>query len=249
MPRIGKEFKVFGMRRSGMHAVIYWLAKHYSEQVWFANDLKSFGNPKAPHEELPKTYEPDEYISPLDYPDFWDRDKNVLMYCCEDMDHSGLDWESNRNVVGDSESWHSVLLVRDPFNLFASRYRLGMVLTEESKEFWKMHAMEALGNTDHLRNKVVVNYSRWFSDASYRRDLERQMGLPMSDDGIERVYGLGSSFAGTSTNGRASQMKVNERWRSYLSDMDFIEFFDEEMVRLAWALFGGVPKPFMNMAL
>jgi len=243
------EYKIFGVRRSGMHALIYWIAKHYDEQVWFANDLASFSRPRRYRKELDITYEPEEYISPLDISDFWDKEKNVLLSSYEDMGFEGMDWESNRAAVGGSDSFYSLLVIRDPFNLFASQYRLGFRLGGRSRALWKHHAREALGETSHLKNKIVVNYNKWFAEEPYRRGLEKQMSLGESDAGLQRVYGLGSSFSEKRLDGNASRMKVMDRWTHYIYDKKFMTFFDAEMVRMAWALFGAVPEPFMDRVL
>lgn len=249
MNRNKAEYKIFGVRRSGMHAVIYWLAKHYENRVWFANDLASFNNPREHREELAETYEPEEYISPIEVKSFWECAKPVLISSCEDSDLSGLDWEANERVVGSSDSYFSVLVIRDPFNAFASRCRIGMVLNEESRERWKQHAREALGETSFLKNKVVVKYNRWFGDESYRRCVENEMRLGVSDDGMQRVYGLGSSFTGKERDGEASKMCVGDRYKHYLGNEVYMNFFDAEMIRMAWTLFGGVPGPFAERAM
>ena len=243
------EFKVFGMRRSGMHAVIYWLARHFDEKVWFANDLASFNDPRAHRAEMPSMYEPEEFISPLDVDDFWDRDKGVLISSVEDTGLEDLDWEVNRQVVGGSDEFYSVLVMRDPFNLFASRYKLGMVLSKESLENWKKNAQEALGATSNLKNKIIVNFGKWVTMPGYRRFMEEQMQLDESDKGVDRVYGLGSSFMGLRRDGSGTEMKVNDRWRHYRDQPSFMNFFDKEAVRLAWSLFDEVPEPFRGMVI
>jgi len=244
------EFKVFGLRRSGIHAAMYWIARHYPEPVWFSNDVCSFDDPTAyREEEEPSIYEPDEYIGSYGMDDFWTRDKDVLLWCCEEKPLKDLDWEANREAVGGSDEYWSVLVIRDPFNLIASRGMKGMLSNDDTRVIWKQHAREALGETSFLKNKVVVNYNRWFSQPDYRRELEKQMGLGVSDEGINKVYGLGSSFTNCSRDGEAGSMKVFDRWKHYKDNEEYLSIFDSEIIRMAWALFGSVPECFARSLL
>ena len=52
--------------------------------------------------------------------------------------------------------------------------------------------------------------------------------------------GGGSSFSGRDRQGRASEMKVLERWRVFENDPRYAAAFDEETVDLSRRIFGDI---------
>lgn len=244
------EFKVFGMRRSGNHAIIHWMASHFDKPCWMVNDISDFGRPSVTDDytnasEL-ECFHDNEGISEL-----WEKEKDVLFQTYEDYDLSDLDWYGNEQVVGKSDREVIVLIVRDPYNLMASRFarRMPFVVPVNriAVERWNQHVRDALGETDYLRDPwkgemiaqknrrvVVVNYNKWFSQPMYRRELELEMGLPGEcDDSMERVVMAGSSFSDRGRDGSASKMSINKRWKIYESDPGFIGLFNRRTVELA----------------
>jgi len=239
------EFKVFGMRRSGNHAVIHWAASHYGKKCWLVNDIYDFSRPAVLDKDYIKAAKLDCFKVSHE-PDFWTKDKGILIQTYEDYDLSDLDWEANEKVVGDSESERSMLVIRDPFNLMASRAAKNQAhLIEVSRmamDRWKQHAREALGETSFLRNKVVVNYNRWFSENDYRRELESQLGLPGdTDETMNMVVMAGSSFKKCETHEGAMGMSVCDRWKFFTGFKWYLDMFDRRTKELAEML--GFPCP------
>ena len=245
------EFKVFGMRRSGNHAVLHWIASHFNEPCWLVNDIKDFRKPAPLEEDYVKADELDCFKAAVGVDGFWEMDKGVLIQTYEDYDLSDLSWHENRRVAGESEREVVVLILRDPFNLFASRMAKGMPyvvpVSGMAMERWKQHAKEAIGETDYLRDPwggeyiaknrrfVVVNYNKWLSQPMYRRALELEMGLPggENDESMDRVVMAGSSFSGMGKDGDAGSMSLTERWVRYRHEPSFMGLFDERVKDLA----------------
>lgn len=118
-----------------------------------------------------------------------------------------------------------VLVLRDPYNLFASRIRKGTT-GRGSLAFapahlprfvalWKRHAREFLGRTRQLANAVFVDYDRWFASTDYRKRLSAELGFEFSDSEFSRVpdAGGGSSFDGQRFDGRNVEMNVLHRYQ------------------------------------
>ncbi len=120
----------------------------------------------------------------------------------------------------------TILIVRDPRNLFASRIRKSSLMPnhpsyphtmgpnmQRAVNLWKQHAQECLGVTNHLENKVCLYFNSWFSDSMYRRDISRQLNLNFTDKGFSQVshIGGGSSFEGTQLDGASGKMNVLNR--------------------------------------
>lgn len=177
------------------------------------------------------------------------RDVLVLSYENQDVAHVFSHAFEERRVAlaGESHRRYAVLILRDPYNLFASMLRGGYMHDGNSREIvrlWKEHARSFLaGAVPEGPPCTMINYNRWCTDRTYRRNLHARLELPGTYFDHEQVppTGGGSSFSGTRFDQRASQMKVLERWRHYANDEAFVGLFDDaELVALSNELFGAV---------
>jgi hypothetical protein len=251
----GVEIRFIGMSRSGNHAVINWILKQASGRICFLNCTEGKTNPFAScrpmddgervitniegfelEAELRGEHAPKDVL-------VFSHEDNFLRNACSDeleREHDGWLGASRRRV--------DLLLVRDPFNLFASRYRAnaGTVSIQIAKKIWKQHAREALARRPRkLRHEpTVVLYNRWVREPDYRRELAEWLELAFTDAGIHDVQACegGSSFDGLRYDGRAGEMKVLERWRQLADEPAYRDIFDAEMVAMADQLFGRVDR-------
>jgi hypothetical protein len=248
------EIRVHGLQRSGNHAIMNWIAAQSTGACIVLNDCKPGTNPFESMQEY-CLYSDGDLIS-LEYT--WDdsarqrasssapSQRNVLIHSYEDRELSGD--RVSESWVGRSNSYFDILIVRDPLNLFASRLGLWNELTGRKErrlvvELWKKYAREALGLTSFLdpRYKVVGEFARWKEDKEYRRGLSSKLGLDFSDRGIDSMIkiGPGSSFDSFKHLTQASNMAVNERWKSVTWDSDFRSILsDNELQDLSIRLFG-----------
>jgi hypothetical protein len=234
-------FTFFTLRRSGHHAVMVWLAYHFNLPIFVLNNATPYTDP---------------YLN-IRFYNNWDKESDWLVHI-EDVEHirnvhkhclaisiqdfnitkleDGRDiiWERQR-TVGESLRLFNLLVLRDPFNMLASRwYKPGPVpqLIDDSEilDMWEIYAEEYLGITNFLTSKIAVNYNLWFLSLDYRKQLSAQFGLPFTDDGLNVVpksAGSGSSFDQLSYDGRGNQMKVLERWKLCQQDKRFCKAFRE----------------------
>lgn len=243
------------MSRSGNHAIIHWLLAHAEGRTCFLNCAEPKNNPFCWARPLGTGL---PYVA--NYCCFdWDKEragkfsaKDYLLHSYEDcflgMFRHGP-WEEQHDVwVGPSASRRDILILRDPFNLFASRLKAGFgrIPPQTVVRMWKQHARQYLGLRSYLPNRtVVISYNRWFSERSYRRQVIEQLGLRFSDRNFHEVSDTagGSSFDGMRFRRRAAHMKVLDRWRAMADDKDYRRLFDEEILSLAQAAFGHSPAP------
>ncbi|HEV2147211.1 MAG TPA: hypothetical protein VGR37_07395 [Longimicrobiaceae bacterium] len=264
-PANEREIRVIAMRRSGHHAVVNWIRLHLPGRHCFLNECLPNANPfescarsvcrvwtgRVQHRRI-----------------FWDQEiagrhskKGILLYNFEDErleDVASARFEANRaRWLGESRERTDVLVLRDPFNLLASKLRwaYGRHAQPALEEFpglvvlWKQHAREFLGETQCLgAGTVGINYNRWFTDAGYRRELVRKLGLVGDGDrGLQQVARFGptlwgDTFDGMKYDGRAQQMKVLERWHTYRDDPLYRSLFrDPELIELSERIFGRIP--------
>lgn len=250
-----RELRITGMSRSGNHAIINWILRQATGRFCFLNCTE------------PK-FNPFETARPLDdgrrfltnIPDFDPEaekagrfsDKELLIYSHEDCFlgtiAKGPFEDDHDALVGESAQRTDVLILRDPYNLFASRMKggFGTISNGTAMRIWKQHAREFLGIRRYLRlPRVLISYNRWATDSDYRGEVARQLGVSSGDLGIQQVppAGNGSSFDGRRYDGRAARMQVLSRWRHFEDDRRFERLFDRTARQLAREIFGDLGFP------
>jgi len=236
---------VHGLKRSGNHAIINWLRHH--EYFYFFNNII----PVRAILDGTKLHEPEDF-------DDWFRQKVLpkhlplanrlmrpiikkrsLLLSLEDLD---CNVKPFLNLPND---FYNVLIIRDPYNLFASRIRKAFTINhpayprqngphmERALNLWKSHAKEYLGQNNILKNKVCIYYNEWFTNIEYRKNISRQLNLNFTDNGhsIVSATGGGSSFDKTTFDGNSNKMNVLHRkddlspkerqlWESVIDDQE-----------------------------
>jgi len=255
------EFRCVGMSRSGNHAIINWIISQLPGHYCFLNCAEPKQNPftsARPLREWGESYRtniPGFDLSREQRGQF--SEKDYLLYSYEDCFLGGLNhpqFRKNRERwIGRSGEVNSLLILRDPFNLFASRIRAGLLLGHYThgtkpisiynlRRIWKQHAREFLGERRYLKRRVLVNFNRWTEEKAYRADIVARLGIPFTDRGFNQVSDVagGSSFDGLRLMGRADQMDLQNRWRAYEHDERYWELFDDELVELTRKIFGEI---------
>jgi hypothetical protein len=244
-----REFRVIGLSRSGNHAIINWILKQARGRTCFLNCAEPKSNPF-------------ESARPLDdgrraiasYADFdlcaerarrFSR-KDLFMFSHEDcflgsIARSRFEHEHDA-YVGRSDYRADILILRDPFNLFASRRKAGIgeVSASVALRIWKQHAREYLGERRYLRlPRILTNYNLWCARRAYRAAAAAELGLEFDDLGSSEVPAAanGSSFDGRRFHGRAAGMATARRWRYFADDPAFHRLFDDETHALAAQIF------------
>jgi hypothetical protein len=251
-----KEIRVTGMKRSGNHAIINWIWKQQGDDgVMHLNNIPAkynpyrflyehFGNDKLRQESEGNFSQ-----------------KDLLIYSYEDQtleDISDLKFAKKHDIyLGKSLESYDVLILRDPFNCFASRakkfaHRFNAVdnpniVTEKSQasaKLWISYAKEYLGETHYLKNKKIpINFNLWTTDQEYRRELASKLNLEFSDAEFDRVKGAGggSSFEGLSKRYEGSTMKVNERWKLMADHPYMVAMLEnKELIAYSNKIFGHI---------
>jgi hypothetical protein len=237
-----KEVRFFAMMRSGQHAVINWLLAQLPKHT-FVNDplypTQKFGEKLSSPDDLFLVYNiEDRFIS------------EGVKECEEKIyDHSE---ERDGDII-------NVLILRDPFNMFASRYarqtgRKNLVTGEKQHESiascswsplngwtshkalecWKSHAKEILQPT--IMN-LVINYNEWAVNEEYRKQLSEFFEVEFNDvafNNMATVQGEGSSFDGIN---KQENSKALNRYKRYKYDKYFMSLFDKEANDLAKEIF------------
>ncbi len=230
-----KEIIIHAVQRSGSHAIINWLALQVEQEVRLVNDALTV-NQAVPEYGL-LGYK----ASPVSTPP----EIQTLICGTEDLliaeAKAGLEQHALTLGLHHTNPRQEVVIIRDPFNLFASRLAYparGFQLSRTGDDVvacWKDHARAVLEGTMY-----GINYNHWCENLAYRQEVSAKFTDTFDDTGREMVYtqGGGSSFHGIEYNGRASEMPTSHRWKHYSKEWWFDVLFDSEVRELARELFG-----------
>ena len=238
------EYKVLGLRRTGNHAIINWILSQAKGIVSFANDLTLMQRPETANlrETRLNRLGGKKYIC-HSYEDFFVHevfDENVTFH---------------DDYFGKSSKVFNILILRDPYNLFASQLYWKKWRGEKFRndpehrkllvEQWKCIAREFLNETNFIKeNKVCINYNLWVTSRDYRKGLARKLELTFSDKGRNKVsrYGSGSSVDQQYKTGKGTTMRVLERWTLVKDEPVFRQILqDSELIELSKRIFGTIP--------
>jgi hypothetical protein len=240
------EIRIVGMSRSGNHAIIEWVLSQTRGRTCFLNCAEPGTNPFRSSRPLSES----EGCYRASYPEFQpEREaagdltrKDWLVHSYEDVVLPELAGAGLERSVGSSSRRLDLLILRDPFNLFASRLASGVgVAPRATPRVWCGHAREFLGETRYLSGiRLMVSYNRWAMSPTYRRELAERLGLYFDDRAAAAVSSCagGSSFDGTLHDGRAHGMAVLDRWRLLKGDPVYRAMLTPEVLDLARRIFG-----------
>ncbi|MGK7957344.1 MAG: hypothetical protein AB4063_19150 [Crocosphaera sp.] len=268
------EIRLIGLQRTGNHGITNWIMEQYGDvNIAYLNSVKPCYNPyRLYYNNFPNNRFSQDAFGKFSQKDllFHSYEDKALELICDTR------FEKKHDLyLGKSAKRYDILILRDPFNLFASRLkmmdrklnvikemgddltqtqridnelrekRLKRLIGKPSIDLWISYAKEFLGETDYLtQKKVFINYNQWFSDQEYRKNISQQLDVQFSDIGLEKVkgQGKGSSFDQLNFSGKATEMKVLERWQNVKDDPRFIKIFaNEELCYYSDKIFGKIP--------
>lgn len=256
--------RLFAPRRSGHHAIVDWIRHQVPGRHCFLNDCAVGASPfesSVRGNSLVGGWAGEHrYLN-------WERErrgrhakKGLLIHNYEDGDfrrhQEEITPEREAAWIGESGRRTTLLVLRDPYNLLASRLKWfhgrgeepTMERFEEFRALWKLYAREFAGTSRWLESAVHLNYNEWFRSRGYRDEIAERIGFRNQDIGVERVARWGpalsrhdTSFDGLAFDGRAQAMAVLERWKEYADDPFYrAQFEDEDLVDLARRVFGQI---------
>ena len=206
--------RVFGMRRSGNHAVIGWLRRNIPGETVFLNDCGP-GDPFRSYAMM-ETPRGDRHG-----PGF----RDTRWFAQFDEGREGrshvVSYEDTvPDEVGAPEGWHApfrtVVLRRSFLNWLASFYEL--VTRREGGTVWGVDDPREIRPYFAVYAALLaapreagIEFDRWLEDEAYRAEILRRLGLPLLDlgTGPPAAYGGGSSFPGAG----ADAHDLTARWR------------------------------------
>lgn len=233
------DFRIFGLRRSGNHAIIAWILSAFEDNsVYYFNDVlhdydklyntmmiscddEKMGNAGCKLVQNPK----------------WNEHKRCIIQTYEDCPLTIINEIDKQNIP--AKYRFNILILRDIHNLVASRlelYRNGSIFTEVTQDLlslWNDHAKEFLQpNTIN----VCINYNKWNHDKIYRNNIAQQLNIqPREELKLTLRFGNLNDTTGSSfTDGKL----YNVRWHKYKNDPEFIQLLgDNRLFNIAAKIF------------
>lgn len=252
------ELNIAAMHRSGHHAVINWIISQLSGSVVFLNDLNHVQNLEAARFYYDRNAPDNDTTQPKD-----DSHANHLIVSLEDIMLDRLERELTRwrmSYFNARRNCYKMLILRDAFNTFASRYKRSLGPSRYDEDhwigaraiaLWKDQALEFIHYSRCPADDIIlVSYNDWFTSRSYRASISENLGIPFCDRALADVprFGGGSSFDGLAFDEQAQSMDVLSRWKFFREDPDYWAIFDRELMQLSDEIFGctGLPGNVSN---
>lgn len=213
---------VAGQKRSGNHVFLNWLLSQSPGPCAFWNHVAPDQYPTERHRREFRLNDP--------------RQQPTVIFSYEDRALPDIFAGRLTDFLTRHEAQitdrHLCLVLRDPRNLMASRFRKW---PEEHTEADRADAVTALwhayAEAARAPDAVAPDWGGtavWFNafvtDTAYRRTLSDRLGIRPGDRGLDEVtdHGHGSSFGGTAA---APGQGVFDRWRAYEDDPAFARLF------------------------
>jgi len=230
-----RELRIYGLRRSGNHAITNWIIAHLldsGEEVSYLNDV---------NHNYPVGSDGLLYGSSL--PSMKGRTPTPV------VTNTGtlvMSFEENKakawalDILNTGKSFTPIWIKRDPKECWASRLGRKKHLLDKAgsadrkAQVWENNLWKQGKQGRFLMLKiwenmfptpeevVVINYEQWNDDKDYRDQIAKQLGFENKDLGKDQVpgWGFGSSFG-------QPPKKEERRYPALAEDPEMVEFVNE----------------------
>jgi hypothetical protein len=222
-----EQFHVYHLRRSGGHGLIDWVFGHHAGPKAHFNQVNRYVRSGW--------FRPQQTVHLHGDP----TQRAFELISCEDLP---------LNILATlPPPRYSILLLRDPFNTFASRLQMVRNATAEGYVqeamlvradplLWKQYAREYV-EPRYLPRALRVNYNRWYTDAAYRENLAAQLGWTFTDQGFGSKVGWRFSGGSSFREKDPRNLDILGRWTRFRDDPEFLDYFDDEIRALSRRIF------------
>lgn len=226
-------FFVFGIKRSGNHAIINWLYKMIPNYVHL-NNL----NPKfLTHAHYNANLVTDASKVTVNYKDnAWlpFTQNHTLLISFEDHDIKQV----NEKVIDFCNKCKleptTIMIIRDPKNMLASLFKIKkrFDILPNFKNIWMKYADEYL-HRSCIQHFIV--YDKWFTNVEYRKKIATDMKLEFDDSNHNKIFKHGvSSFDGYRYQNDTTKMDVLNRADFFKDNKQFDTLISDPKMLSLW---------------
>lgn len=223
-----KEIRIFGLKRSGLHAAHAWFWGHFEiRSCMYQNNTNLSFKEKKRYNTFNERFKlvesnPQCYINIIEHQDPQIMERKL---CNPNYEYNVKKKEiaTKHGRKNFSREAYNIVVLRNPFNNLASIIQVDRMankklwavkkLIPSFREMWMKYAYELIGVTSFF-SPVKVNFlfDEWFVNKEYRKGISSLLGLKFSDAALNRVTRQGSSFDRRKFDGNAQEMNVLGRW-------------------------------------
>ena len=161
------------------------------------------------------------------------------------------DWPLSEKLMISSEGNNisadevvNILLLRDPLNLFASRYFFWARMPKNAERWqwddyglWLNHAahFQSSSTAFKARKLVSVNFNEWISDKNVRIELAARLKLDFRDTALQQISHVGSQF--DPVHAKDYSNRVNARWHQVTKIPEYQSIFNDEVIHQSKCIF------------
>ena len=231
----GVALRLFGMRRSGNHAIVGWLQRNApGGRSVFLNNCKPGQDPFRSFRgiEVNGTHAPQQKAL-RDMASVTGVAGNGALLVISYEDTSPAEFTGERQVSGGFDesllsrnvliyrsflNWSASLLKKMQGNPGYSLMRRNAILLRAVDTYTRLLGMVEMARDLGLS---CICYDRWCAEDSYRADLLGELGLTAQDNSLGAVqsYGGGSSFQKDAAD--AGDLDTDQRWRQMTEDAEY----------------------------
>jgi hypothetical protein len=235
---MSKNYLIFGVKRTGNHAIISWLIPQIGETVRFFNDQKyaelNLSRVNDEHylvEHILQLYRTKlfvNYVSKRSFEVFsnnyldvdniisfegikLNRMLDIESQWLQDLNRGVKRINPKQNISGDNKY---IIILRNPWNIVASQIK-------KISDMGGMNNMDINRDTDvwiefykHYIEKTKPNthyiiFDKWFIDIEYRKKISTDLGIEFSDINLNHVSGIGGGSSFDKVNFNGNAQKMN----------------------------------------
>ncbi len=142
---------------------------------------------------------------------------------------------SQDEIIGLSKKKINILILRDPYNSVAlAMKQTGLREAKIVIKNWLTSAREFVGETNYLKDKILIKYNDWVNSKEYRIKKCNEIGVKY--DKYSKVDITGMQY-------NSSNLDVSfDRWKIFENNKDFCSLVinNKKIVRLSDEIFGKI---------
>lgn len=253
---MNRTFLIFGVKRTGNHAIINWLIPQIGDVVRFFNDQHYFFVDSTKFDE----HHMAEHVLQLGVGRIFinnekKRHNEVYLEEYSNVDNiisfEGLkfgemfprkdQWINDFNVAVKrfsrkleiSDDITYIIILRNPWNFVASQIKWREMRPEYDRYNIDIDVWEefyGLYLEKNQPNAHFIIYDKWFIDINYRKKISKELGIKFNDINLNKVAttGGGSTFDKMEFDGKAQEMNVLFRYKQMMDNKKMLNFIESE---------------------
>jgi hypothetical protein len=255
-----RGFVIFSLSRSGHHSIIDYIYENLAKDKFFLNNPKDLEMPLK--ERVYFYFNKNKYFNKKNFNQIYLDDKilnerkkglqklswisepkkleiplklkNIIINL-ENYDFINYNKEINiylNKICKNIKTKIAIIIIRNPFNLLASRIKHGRPITSQERKknkinlekfirLWKKYALFFINkkNLEGFDKTILISYDKWISSANSRKKYCKELQIKYKYFDLQKIpfFGGGSSFEGYSPTKGKNKLNLLERYKELIN--------------------------------